>query len=58
MIFILYIKKSVIFLIIYITEVLDKRKISYFLSNTDFYMLNFVDCVKIVYDAEKDRARI
>lgn len=56
--FILYVKKCIIFLIIYITEVLDMRKSSYFLRNTDFYMLNFVDCVKIVYDAEKDRARM
>lgn len=53
MIFILYIKKCIIFLIIYITEVLDMRKSSYFLRNTDFYMLNFVDYVKIVYDARK-----
>lgn len=54
MIFILYIKKYIIFLIIYITEVLDMRKSSYFLRNTDFYMLHFVDYVKIVYDPKKD----
>lgn len=54
MIFILYIKKYIIFLIIYITEVLDMIKSSYFLRNTDFYMLNFVDYVKIVYDPKKD----
>lgn len=56
--FILYIKKCIIFLIIYIAEVLDMRKNSYFLRNTDFYMINFVDYVKIVYDAKKDIARM
>lgn len=56
--FILHIKKCIIFLIIYITKVLDMRKSSYFLRNTDFYMLNVVDYVKIVCDAEKDIARM